>query len=157
MERIFKKTLWQLQICRIVPPNACEWNMISNIIKLTFYLFCIYTSLSAGCEYRSFHGGHKYIKAFRARTPYQRFFTLMQCEKDIFKNDMGKLTYLGYASVLITTCTGILVILLILYLHRIGTPGLAEAAIQLWACLGIGLGLFSLIIQGIDSLCNRFF
>lgn len=134
-----------------------ERKMILNIIKLAIYFTCIYTSLSAGCEYRSFHGGHKYIKAFRARTPYQRLFTLMQCEKDIFKRNMGKLTYLGYVSVLITTFTGILVILLILYWHMTGISGLADVTIQIWACLGIGLGLFSLLIQGIDSLCNRFF
>lgn len=131
--------------------------MILNIIKLSIYFISIYTSLSAGCEYRSFHGGHKYIKAFQARTPYQRFFTLMQCEKDIFRSDMGKLTYLGYANVLITTFTGILVLLLSIYWYIAGTPRLAKMAVQIWACLGIGLGLFSIVIQGIDSLCNRFF
>lgn len=131
--------------------------MILTIFELAIYMISVYISLSVGCEYRSFQGGHRYIKAFPARTSYQRFFTRMQCEKDIFKNDMGKLTYLGYAGVLITTTTGILVIVFILYCYITGTSYLMMPAVQIWACLGIGLGLFSIIIQGIDSLWNRLF
>ena len=65
--------------------------MILTILKLTFCLAGSYFSLSAGCEYRAYRGGHKYVKAFPAKSPYQRFFTLMQCEKDILKADVSGL------------------------------------------------------------------
>lgn len=116
-----------------------------------------YFSLAAGCEYRSYRGGHRYVKAFPARTPYQRLFTKLQCEKDIDKNDMGTLTYLGYAGVLISTLTGILALLLYAYWALAGRLRLADVTAMLWACLGIGWGVASSLITGIDSLINRIF
>ena len=70
--------------------------MIFRILRLVLCIAGVYVALAAGCEYRSFRGGHRYIRAFRAKTLYQHFFTLLQCEKDIHGADMGKLTYLGY-------------------------------------------------------------
>lgn len=131
--------------------------MASLIIKLIIYLVCAYSSLSAGCEYRSHHGGHKYIRCFRAKTPYQRLFTLLQCEKDIFKSDMGKLTYLGYAGVLISTAVGMIALPFAIYSTAVGKLHDAERAMVLWACLGIGWGLSSSLLQGVDSLLHRFF
>lgn len=128
-----------------------------TIIKLAIYLVCAYSSLSAGCEYRSYRGGHKYIRAFQAKTPYQRFFTLLQCEKDISKPDMGKLTYLGYAGILVTTAAGIFALPIVIYLVATGKLYFAEIVMNLWACLGIGWGLLSFLLQGIDSLLHRFF
>lgn len=130
--------------------------MILTIVKFIFYLAGSYLLLSAGCEYRSYRGGHKYIKAFPARTPYQRLFTLMQCEKDIFRQDVGKLTYLGYAGILLSTVSGLLILAPTLSLLFTGKPDLAETLVLLWACFAMGWGTLALILQGIDSLLNRF-
>lgn len=133
-----------------------DLHMILTILKLTFCLAGSYFSLSTGCEYRAYRGGHKYVKAFPAKSPYQRFFTLMQCEKDILKHDMGKLTYLGYAGVLLSTVFGLLILLPMGYLWFSGKPDLAELLVLLWACFSMGWGLLSFVLLGIDSLLNRF-
>ena len=115
--------------------------MILTILKLTFCLAGSYFSLSAGCEYRAYRGGHKYVKAFPAKSPYQRFFTLMQCEKDILKRDMGKLTYLGYAGVLLSTVFGLLILLPMGYLWFSGKPDLADDGYQNQLAAGIADGV----------------
>lgn len=131
--------------------------MILSLTKLIICIASSYFALSAGCEYRSYQSGHKFIRAFPARTPYQRLFTKLQCEKDIAKADMGKLTYLGYAGVLVTTVTGISALLFYLCLLLSGHLRLAEYIVLLWGCLGMGWGGVSAILTGIDSLINRFF
>lgn len=131
--------------------------MLLFIIKIMLSIFCNYTLLSAGCEYRNYRGDHKFIKAFPARTRYQRLFTVFQCEKDIDRCDMGKLTYLGYTGIVITTIASIPVTFLVLYLCWKGNYPAAEQTIFFWTIFGSQWGVLSLIIQGIDSLINRFF
>lgn len=130
--------------------------MLLSLTKLILYIAGAYLSLSAGCEYRSYRGGHRYVKSFRARTPYQRLFTKLQCEKDMDKNDIGTLTYLGYAGVLVTTAAGVLALFLYAYWALAGRLPLSDLAAMLWACLGMGWGGISLLVTGIDSLLGRF-
>ena len=127
-----------------------------EILNICFFIFSVYNMLAAGCEFRSYRGGHRFIRAFRARTAYQRFFTLMQCEKDIYRADLGKLTYLGYAGVLAVTATGILAGIGSGYMFLSGKFELADVLICLWAVFGSGLGIAAVILQGLDSLLNRF-
>lgn len=133
--------------------------MIALIIKLAFYISSAYILLSIGCEYRSYRGGHRYIRAFRAQTSYQRLFTQMQCDKDIDRRDMGKLTYLGYAGVVLFTVAGVFLLLYFAYLGIAGCFAIrrAELLCRLWAC-GSGVwGVTASLITGFDSLINRFF
>lgn len=139
------------------PTAELESPMILSLIKLIICIAGAYLALSAGCEYRSYQGGHKFIKAFPARTPYQRLFTKLQCEKDISKADMGKLTYLGYAGVLIATIAGIFALPVYLFLLLSGQLRLAEYIVLPWGCLGMGWGGLSALLTGIDSLINQFF
>lgn len=140
------------------PASQLEGNrMLLSLTRLIIYIAGAYLSLSAGCECRNFQGGHKFIKSFPARTPYQRLFTKMQCEKDMGKTGMGTLTYLGYAGVLVTTITGILALVLYACFALAGKLYLADYAALLWACLGMGWGMVSFLLMGIDSLISRFF
>lgn len=41
--------------------------MIFRILRLVLCIAGVYVALAAGCEYRSFRGGHRYIRAFRAK------------------------------------------------------------------------------------------
>lgn len=131
--------------------------MIFRIFRLVLCIAGVYVALATGCEYRSFHGGHRYIRAFRARTRYQQFFTLLQCEKDINGADMGKLTYLGYTGILLATAAGILLLLLAPYLFLTGKWIFMKPAFYLWAAASMGWGFSAILIQGLDSLLNRFF
>ena len=70
---------------------------------------------------------------------------------------MGTLTYLGYANVLVTTITGILALVLYAFFALAGKLYLADYAALLWACLGMGWGMVSFLLMGIDSLISRFF
>ncbi len=131
--------------------------MLLLIIKIIFSVFCNYTLLSAGCEYRNYRGGHKFIKAFPARTYYQRLFTAFQCEKDIDRRDLGKLTYLGYTGIVITTIAAIPGTFLVIYFCWKGDYPAAEQVILFWMIFGSQWGVLSLVIQGFDSLINRLF
>lgn len=131
--------------------------MIFRILRLVLCIAGVYVALATGCEYRSFRGGHRYIRAFRAKTRYQHFFTLLQCEKDIHGADMGKLTYLGYTGVLLATAAGLLLLLLVPYLFLTGNWLFMELAFYLWAMLGMGWGFLSVLLQVLDGLLNRFF
>lgn len=126
------------------------------ILKIIACLACVYIFLSVGCEYRSYRGGHRYIRAFRAETAYQYLFTLLQCEKDIDRRDMGKLTYLGYAGVVVSTASGILCILFSAYLCFTEKSHMAEMVFYLWTMGSAGWGIVAMLIQGVDSLLNRF-
>lgn len=127
-----------------------------EIFKICFFIFSVYNMLAAGCEFRSYRGGHRFIRAFRAKTAYQRFFTLMQCEKDIYRADLGKLTYLGYVGVLAATATGILAGIGSGYLFLSGEFELADFLICLWAVFSSGFGIAAVVLQGLDSLLNKF-
>ena len=75
---------------------------------------------------------------------------------------MGKpfmliLTDLGYAGVLVTTITGSLALVVDACVALAGTRYLAGYAPLLWACLGMGWGMVSFLLMGIDSLISRFF
>lgn len=126
------------------------------VFKIVIYIAGMYVLLATGCEYRSYRGGHRYIRAFRARTFYQRLFTLLQCEKDIHRSDMGKLTYPGYAGVALATASGAPVLAISVYLSVKGRLDMAETVIGVWAWAGMGWGIVSAILTGVDSLANRF-
>lgn len=134
--------------------------MFFSIIQLIIYLYGAYIFLSCGCELRRYKGGHRYIKAFYAKTLYQRFFTIMQSEKDIQRKDLRKLTYIGYTGVVISTISSTLFIALSIYETILGKFDFAKEIIKIWINANLiwamFWGVFSMVVQGVDSLFNRF-
>lgn len=124
--------------------------IILGLLETIFYMVCTYIILSTACEYRM--GRHWLLRAFYAKTPYQMLFTKMQLSKDIKSEDLGKLTYIGYVGILLSTVGIILLILYSAYQMWMGISFSWRFRIQLWAVCSFLWGVFSILFQILDSL-----
>ncbi len=123
--------------------------VVLKIIETIFYIVSVYILLSTACEYRMVK--HWRIRAFYAKTPYQKLFTKMQLSKDIEQQDLGKLTYIGYIGVVLSTIGFIFLILYSVYQIGIGVSFSWTFRIQLWASCSFLWGVFSIVFQILDS------
>ena len=130
--------------------------MVIDVLLFLITIFMTWVALCTGCEYRNYKGGHKFIKAFYAHGKYQRLFTLLQLKKDIDVNDIGKLTYIGFVGAIISSITAIFVLPTTIYLYVWGNHDILTIIFLSWVLLGIIWGIASQIIQGVDSIINRF-
>ena len=105
--------------------------------------------LSVGCEYRQ--GKHLLIKAFYAKTPYQTLFTLLQSSKDIERKDLGKLTYIGYIGIVLSTIGAVCTLLYSFYQCYKKIPFSVTERFQVWVLFSGACGFLATIIQMIDS------
>lgn len=128
------------------------------IIVLLFVISCTYVCLSIGCELRNYKSGHMFIRAFQAKTTYQRFFTLLYRQDQIKRRDMKKLTYIGYVGVVLSTAALIIIVIISVYLSFKNNVNVAYilALFEMRGMISSLWGILAMIIQGIDSLLNRF-
>ncbi len=124
--------------------------IVLKIMETVFYIVLVYVILEAACEYRMCR--HWLVRAFYAKTPYQVLFTKMQCAKDIEPQDLGKLTYVGYIGVVLSTAGLIFLVLYSIYQVCRGVSFSWSFRIQLWASCSFVWGVFSVVFQMIDSL-----
>ncbi|RGC04461.1 hypothetical protein DWZ14_28805 [Enterocloster citroniae] len=99
-----------------------------------------------------------FIRAFQAKTTYQRFFTLLYRQDQIKRRDMKKLTYIGYVGVVLSTAALIIIVIISVYLSFKNNVNVAYilALFEMWGMISSLWGILAMIIQGIDSLLNRF-
>lgn len=128
-------------------------NHLFEIFILLFGIFIVFVGCNVACEYRNYSAGHKFIKAFKAYSAFQRLFTVLQRSADINEWDMGKITHIGYALSIICTATGVLVIpfSIIIYFFN---PHIAIWTYLYWCGGCFALALLAFIIQFLDSLLN---
>lgn len=134
--------------------------MVVILIDYLFMLFIIalgtfgvFVVCNIACEYRNYSGGHKFVKAFKAESFFQRKLAVLQQSKDIKKGDVGKITYIGYIFSILCGVTAIFVIpfstIMIFFNHKIGF------GMYIYWCRGaLVLGVLVFLIQLIDSLLN---
>lgn len=120
-----------------------------KILEIIFYIAAAYILLSTACEYRM--GKHLLVKAFYAKTPYQTLFTLMQMPKDIEAKDLGKLTYIGYIGVLLSTIAAVVLFFYSIYQYCTKVSFSLTERLQLWASFCFVWGVFAIVIQMLDS------
>lgn len=121
-----------------------------------FGIFFIWGMCNIACEYRDYSPGHLFIKAFRAKSYFQRSLTLLQSQKDIDRRDLGKITYIGYIISLISTATAYFVIPFFLITY-FGNRDAAFNIYKYWCGICGGLGVIATLLQGFDSLLNLLF
>jgi hypothetical protein len=114
-------------------------------------VICGLFSMASG--YRNYSTGHYFIRAFQAKSPFQRMFTKLQSEKDINRCDIGKITYVGYGAIIIASIT-----LCTITPFCIGTyfvdRYLASKIYGFWFAGSSVLGMGVFLVQLIDSLLN---
>lgn len=130
--------------------------MVIDVLLFLLLISMTWVALCTGCEYRNYKGGHKFIRAFNAQGRFQKFFLLLQTRKDIDVNDIGKLTYIGFVGAIISSITAIFVLPTTIYLYFLGNHEIVTLIFQSWVLMGTIWGVASLVIQGIDSIINRF-
>ena len=129
--------------------------IIFNILLFLIGIFISWCSLTIGCEYRSFSGGHKFIKAFVAYGWYQKFFTIMQ-SNNVSRYDKDKITYIGFVGVVISTILAVFIIPLVIYGYFFINFDMASFLFICWFSFNFIWGMFAFLLQGIDSIINRF-
>lgn len=130
-----------------------------------FILIAIYTigfwcafGFSAGsCEYRDYNGGHRFVKAFYAKSRYQMLLVKFQAKKDIAPENWNKITYIGYVSSIITNIVMLCILCVSIWLLKRED---FNSAFYFYIYGTLGCIIFNLIgflFQIIDSFINRIF
>lgn len=130
--------------------------MVINVIESIIVLLSAWVALSVGCELRDYKGGHRFIGSFYAKTAFQKLFTKWQRRTDIRANDLGRLTYLGYTGVLISAFFSLFAIPFSIYQFIIGNHDTGAYMMSIWGGASAIWGIFAMVVQGVDSLINRF-
>jgi hypothetical protein len=129
--------------------------MLIDFLKFILILLGSWSGLSLGCEYRNYRYGHLFVKAFYAHGWYQKIFTFFQLRKNIKEDDIGKLTYIGFTGVVISTIAAFFVIPYTIYKYfSIGYEA-AKYPYDLWFLFNAIWGILAMILQGIDSIINH--
>ncbi len=131
--------------------------MIKSIVHLALTILCAWVGLSVGCELRNYSGSHRTIRAFRAESRFQKLFTVLQRRNDIHRNDLGKLTYIGYVGVVIGAVLAVFAIPVAVFFIVAEIYVWSHVVIGLWGAFCVGWGIVAMLIQGVDSLINRYF
>jgi len=129
--------------------------MVLDIFCFFIFIFATWGMLGGGCEYRNYKGGHRFIKAFRARGTFQKSLTLLQGRNNVHPDDMGKLTYIGFIGAVISFVLAIIVLPYTIYAYFFLCREIALYVFMRWVYIGGTWGIASLILQGIDSILNR--
>ena len=131
--------------------------MLSNIFSFLLGIFCSWVALSVGCEYRNyFRGSHKFIRAFYARNWYQKLFTILQRNVDIGRKDIGKLTYVGYIGVVISTIAAFIILLFAIYAYIFNIIEIVSLVFTFWVIFNLGWGLLAAALVFLDSIIGCF-
>ena len=130
--------------------------MFIDIFEFFVGLLCAWGCLCVGCEYRDYRGGHLFVKAFYAHRWYMKLFTVWQSRKDIKERDMGKLTYIGFVGVVISAASAVFVLPYTVYAYFYIGYTTAKNVYILWLAFNYIWGIGALVLQGVDSLLNRF-
>jgi len=71
---------------------------------------------------------------------------------------MKKLTYIGYVGVVLSTVALIIIVIISVYLSFKNNVNVAYILVlfEMWGMISSLWGILAMIIQGIDSLLNRF-
>ena len=71
---------------------------------------------------------------------------------------MKKLTYIGYVGVVLSTAALIIIVIISVHLSFKNNVNVAYilALFEMWGMISSLWGILAMIIQGIDSLLNRF-
>ena len=131
--------------------------MFFDIFLFLVLIAIVFFLCNVGCEYRNYSSGHKFIKAFKAKGCYQKLFTMLQMEKDIDSRDLGKITYIGFIVVLISSISAVFIIPYTIFSYLSISRNDAIHIFMLWSQICGGLAIVAMIIQGFDSILNRLF
>jgi len=120
--------------------------------RIGFYgirFLCLWGIGSINCEYRNYRWGHKFIRAFRAKTVFQWLFTLLHSRKDTVLPDA--VTYIGYWSCVISAAA--MLGALVFPVQNADQRALFDYSFI--ACAFLNLA--GMLLQAADSILNRLF
>ena len=131
--------------------------MFNGIVYFVMGVFGSWCALSVGCEYRNyFSGSHKFIKAFYARSWYQKLFTLLQRDVDIGRHGIGKLTYVGYIGVVISTIAAFFVLPFAIYAYFFINLKTVSLVFAYWVVFNLAWGISVTALVLVDSIIGCF-
>ena|GEM_PF-5004193 len=131
--------------------------MIRVIFDFLIGVLSSWMMLSFGCEYRNyFSGSHKFIKAFYARNWYQKLFTILQREVVVGRHGIGKLTYVGYIGIVISTITAFFVLIFAIYAYFFIDFETVSIVFACWVIFNLGWGFSAGVLVIVDSIIGCF-
>ena len=129
--------------------------MLSKIIIYVIGIFCVWGMCSVSCELRDYKGGHRFVGAFYANSPFQKAFTKLQAPNNVKIRDIGKITYIGYF-LSILSAASLAVVLPLSIIMQIRGLAWGFQIFRYWIYICMALTLIAILFQGIDTLINRF-
>ena len=131
--------------------------MLTNILYFVLGIFLSWGALSFGCEPRNyFSRSRKFVRAFYARNWYQKLFTILQRNVDTSRYDIGKLTNVGYAGVVISTIAAFFVLLFAIYAYFFLSFNTVASVFLYWVFFSVGLGFLAALLVLVDSIIGCF-
>lgn len=116
------------------------------------YMFFLWVLCGICCQFMNLKGGHRFISAFRAKTPFQKSLTMLNTTKDSKPQDLRKITYIGYFISLILAIMYLIVLpILFIFYNEI-----YERIFLTVFKAGTASTLSAFIIQLLDSFLNGY-